>query len=85
MYCGYTHTRRVYTHNNRVLSPAIFFVVFFLKVLDVLALNVLAPTSRSSIGQDERGNTQERRSDAPFTIILSQRNRAGKREKKNKE
>ena len=50
----------------------------------MLALNVLAPPSRSSIGQDERGNTQERRSDTPFTIILSQRNRAGKGGKKTR-
>lgn len=50
----------------------------------MLALNVLAPPSRSSIGQDERGNTQERRSDAPFTIILNQRNPAGKGGKKTR-
>ena len=59
MYCGYTHTHTpcLYTQQPRPIT-SIFFCCFhlrlFLKVLDMLALNVLAPTSRSSIGQDER-------------------------------
>ena len=89
MYCGqlHTHTPCLYTQQPRPIISN-FFCCFplrlFLKILDMLALNVLAPPSRSSIGQDERGNTQERRSDAPFTIILNQRNRAGKGGKKTR-